>query len=343
MQRALELAKNGLGAVSPNPMVGCVIVNNDKIIAEGWHKMFGGAHAEVNAINSVENKKLLQESTVYVTLEPCSYHGKTPACSDLLIRAKIKKVVIASLDPNPKVSGNGIKALENVRIEVESGVLAKESIELNKRFFINQKLKRPYVILKWAQTKDEFIAHLDYDSKWISNDYSRQRVHQWRAEEDAILIGKNTARYDNPLLTVRDWQGTNPLRVVLDRNLELNTDLRLFNGEILTIVYNLKENKKQPGAEFIKLNADDFIPQVLTNLYKRDIGSLIVEGGSEVHEAFIQLGLWDETRVFRSKKEFGEGIKAPTMIEVVENNEVIDDDELSYYLNPKTKYHWQKN
>ncbi len=343
MQRALELAKNGLGNVSPNPMVGCVIVYNGLVIGEGWHQKFGEAHAEVNAVNSVEDKALLKKATVYVTLEPCSFHGKTPACSSLLIRSNVKKVIIATLDPNPKVSGNGVKALESAGIEVESGMLEVESIELNKRFFINQNLNRPFLILKWAQTNDGFIARKNFDSKWISNEFSRQLVHQWRAEEDAILVGKNTAQYDNPSLTVRDWIGVNPIRVVLDRNLELSTDLNLFNGEVKTLVYNCNESKIHEKFELIKLTEDNFITQILTDLHEREIGSLIVEGGSKVLSVFINLGLWDEARVFTSHQEFGEGIEAPQINERIEKQQQIESDTLTFYLNPQTKKHWQKN
>ncbi len=343
MQRALELAKNGLGDVSPNPMVGCVIVHNNDIIGEGWHQKFGEAHAEVIAVNSVKDKSLLQEATVFVTLEPCSYHGKTPACSDLLIRSKVKKVIVASLDPNPKVSGNGIKALKEAGIQVESGVLENESIALNKRFFINKKLKRPYVMLKWAQTQDGFIAKSNFDSKWISNEFSRQQVHQWRAEEDAILVGKNTAHYDNPSLTVRHWEGENPVRIVLDRNLELNKDLNLFNGEVETLVYNCVKDQKNKEYELIKLTKENFILQVLEDLYAKEIGSIIIEGGSQVLSNFIQLGLWDEARIFTSNQEFGEGIEAAIIDEPVGLSKEIESDKLNYYFNSKTKKHWQKN
>jgi diaminohydroxyphosphoribosylaminopyrimidine deaminase / 5-amino-6-(5-phosphoribosylamino)uracil reductase len=343
MQRALELAKNGLGAVSPNPMVGCVIVYNNVIIGEGWHQKFGAAHAEVNAVDSVGDKNLLKESTVFVNLEPCSYYGKTPACSDLLIRYRVKKVVVAALDPNPKVAGNGAKALELAGIKVEVGVCEKEAIKLNRRFFINQKLNRPYVILKWAQTKDGFIARSNYDSKWISNEFSRQKVHRWRAEEDAILVGKNTALYDNPSLTVRDWDGKNPLRVVLDRNLELKSNLNLFNGKVQTLVYNTKLSKTGNAVEFIKLKLDNFILQVLSNLAQRDLGSIIIEGGKQVLNNFIQQGLWEEARVFTSNEKFGEGIKAPKLNEQVTSKEKIENDMLAYYFNPKTAQYWQKN
>ena len=343
MQRALQLAKNGLGEVSPNPMVGCVIVHNNIIIGEGWHQKFGDSHAEVNAINAVVDKRLLKESTVYVSLEPCSFHGKTPACSDLLVRSNVKKVIIGALDPNPKVSGDGQKSLIGAGIGVKTGILEKESIELNKRFFINQKLKRPYVILKWAQTIDGFVARKNYDSKWISNEHSRQRVHQWRAEEDAILVGKNTAMHDNPSLTVREWTGRNPVRVVLDRKLELDRNLNLFDGTVQTLVYNVKENATNEKFELVKLNDSDFLNQLLIDLYQKDIGSVIIEGGSQVLESFIKADLWDEARVFTSDQEFEEGIDAPKLeIEPISIEE-IDNDMLSYYFNSKTLIHWQKN
>lgn len=343
MQRALELARKGLRAVSPNPMVGCVIVHDEKIIGEGWHQRFGGHHAEVNAVESVEDKYLLNETTVYVTLEPCSYHGKTPACSDLLIRNKVKKVVVASLDPNPKVSGAGVQALKEAGIEILSGVCEDESIALNRRFFINQKLKRPYVLLKWAQTQDGFLARSNYDSKWISNALSRQRVHQWRAEEDAILVGKNTVVHDNPSLTVRDWEGRNPIRIVLDRNLELRPDSKLFDGEVKTLVYNTKESLVGNGFERVQINNEDFLDAVLKDMFARDIGSVLVEGGSQVLNSFIEEGLWDEARVFTSEQQFENGIEAPKLDEPLQEVEQIETDELAFYFNSKTKELWQKN
>lgn len=336
MLRALELAKNGLGAVSPNPMVGCVIVHEGKIIGEGWHKKFGEAHAEVNAIDSVRDKSLLTEAIVYVTLEPCSYHGKTPACSDLLIRSKVKKVIVAALDPNPKVSGNGIEALKQKGIDVMTGICENESIALNKRFFVNQKNKRPYVLLKWAQTKDGFLARSNYDSKWISGELSRQRVHQWRSEEDAILVGKNTVIHDDPSLTVRDWEGRNPVRVVLDRNLELKSSYKVFDGEVRTLVYNLKKSLTKNGVEQIKVEDNEFLQSILKDLISRDIGSILVEGGSNVLQSFIQAGLWDEARVFTSDQVFGVGIKAPELEKDPNLAERIDTDELAYYINSQS-------
>jgi diaminohydroxyphosphoribosylaminopyrimidine deaminase / 5-amino-6-(5-phosphoribosylamino)uracil reductase len=238
MQRALDLAALGRGTVSPNPMVGCVIVHQNKIIGEGYHQQYGGAHAEPNAINSVRDKDLLSQSTLYVTLEPCAHWGKTPPCANLLIEMKVRKVVIATKDANPEVGGKGIYLLKEAGIEVITGVLEDQARELNKRFFTSMEKQRPYVILKWAQTRDGFIARENFDSKWISNSYSRQLVHKWRSEEDAIMVGTQTARYDNPMLNVRDWTGRNPLRIVLDRHMSLKSELHLFDGSQPTLRYN---------------------------------------------------------------------------------------------------------
>jgi diaminohydroxyphosphoribosylaminopyrimidine deaminase/5-amino-6-(5-phosphoribosylamino)uracil reductase len=222
MSRALELARLGFGKVSPNPMVGCIIVCEGKIIGEGFHQQYGGPHAEVNAIHSVKDKTLLKQSTVYVTLEPCAHYGKTPPCAKLLVEHLVKKVIISNVDPNPLVSGKGIEILRSAGIEVETGLLEQEGLELNKRFFKSIRENAPYIILKWAQTADGFIARDDFDSKWISNKISRKLVHKWRSEEDAILVGKNTAKYDNPTLNVRDWVGKDPLRIVIDHELVLD-------------------------------------------------------------------------------------------------------------------------
>lgn len=253
MRRALELAEWGRGYVSPNPLVGCVIVHEDRIIGEGWHREYGGPHAEVNAVNSVENQALLSESTVYVTLEPCAHWGKTPPCANLLVEKKVKKVVIAATDSNPLVGGRGIEILKNAGIEVETGILEKDARWQNRRFFTQIEKQRPYVILKWAQTQDGFVAKENFDSKWISNSHSRQLVHKWRAEEDAILVGKNTAAYDNPRLDVRDWVGKNPIRVVLDSKLELSSELNLFDQSIPTLVFNALKSDNKDNLAWIKL------------------------------------------------------------------------------------------
>ena len=331
MKRALELAELGRGNVSPNPMVGCVIVRDEKIIGEGYHQNFGEPHAEVNAVNSVENQEFLREATVYVTLEPCAHWGKTPPCANLLVEKKVKKVVIAALDSNPLVGGKGIQLLENAGIEVETGVLEKEARWQNRRFFTQIEKHRPYVILKWAQTQDGFVARENFSSKWISGSQSRQLVHKWRAEEDAILVGKNTAQYDNPSLNVRDWVGKNPVRIVLDSNLELPENLNLFDQSIPTICYNSKKSETQENLNFVNLGEQFSMYDMLKDLHSRKIQSLIVEGGTKVLSQFIENSLWDEARVFSGKVKFGTGISAPILNQKPAETLSIGEDILNIY------------
>jgi diaminohydroxyphosphoribosylaminopyrimidine deaminase/5-amino-6-(5-phosphoribosylamino)uracil reductase len=332
MERAFELARLGMTGASPNPMVGCLIVHNDEIIGEGFHQVAGGPHAEVNAINDVENKELLKDATVYVTLEPCSHHGKTPPCADLLAKYQVKKVVIANVDPNPLVAGKGIDIMRKAGIEVETGIMVSEGLDLNKRFFKAIQQQIPYIILKWAQTADGFIARENFDSKWISNKYSRKLVHKWRAEEDSILIGKNTARYDNPSLNVRHWQGRNPLRIVLDHELELEPYLNVFDGAIPTICYNTQKSEVMDNLEFIQLPKSDFIQALVSDLHKREVRSILVEGGANTLNTFIESGIWDEARVFTAPECFGAGVKAPQLINAVfDGKEDIMGDSLAYF------------
>ena len=313
MHRALELAKLGAGCVSPNPLVGCVIVHDGKIIGEGWHKKYGEAHAEVNAVNSIHEKKLLKESTVFVNLEPCSHFGKTPPCADLLIQHQVKKVVIANEDPNPLVAGHGIKKLKEAGCDVEIGVLENEGKELNKRFFAFMEKKRPFILLKWAQTEDGFIAHSNYASRWISSEFSRQLVHKWRSEEDAVLVGTKTAAHDNPALSVRDWSGRNPVRIVIDRFLRLPSKLNLFDKTQKTICYNVLKHEEHPNLTLVRLDEQDFIKQLVHDLYKQKIQSVMIEGGAQTLKLFIDAGLWDEARIFTSTRSFDDGIAAPTL------------------------------
>ncbi|MBS1557356.1 MAG: bifunctional diaminohydroxyphosphoribosylaminopyrimidine deaminase/5-amino-6-(5-phosphoribosylamino)uracil reductase RibD [Bacteroidetes bacterium] len=313
MQRALELAKLGIGYVSPNPRVGCVVVYDNKIIGEGWHKKWGEAHAEVNALAAVKDKALLKESTVYVTLEPCSHTGKTPPCADLLIQHQVKKVVIANVDSNPLVAGNGIKKLAEAGIEITSGVMEKEGRELNKRFFTFLEKQRPYIILKWAQTADGFIAQKNFESKWISHDLSRILVHRWRAEEDAVLVGTKTASHDNPGLTVRHWSGRNPVRIVIDRFLRLSPRLQLFDQKNKTICYNVLKHEELKNLSFIRLDETDFIHHLVKDLVRQKIQSVLVEGGAQTLQGFIDGGFWDEARIVTSSRVFGEGIAAPSL------------------------------
>ncbi len=339
MQRTFELAKLGQGSVSPNPLVGCVIVNDGVVIGEGWHKQYGEPHAEVNAVAMVKDKNLLSGSTVYVNLEPCSHTGKTPPCADLLIKHQVKKVIISNVDSNPLVGGAGIKKLTEAGIEVVTGVLKREGRQLNRRFFTFHEAQRPYIILKWAQTADGFIARSNYESRWISNEFSRQLVHKWRSEEDAVLIGTKTAAHDNPKLTVRDWSGRNPVRIVSDRFLRLPDKLNLFDGSERTICYNLLKHEEHPNIKLIRLDEKDFLISMLDHLMKEKIQSLIVEGGSLTLSLFIEAGLWDEVRVFSSSRLFHEGISAPSFKGDLIAEEKIDSDLLKIYEPAKLKSH----
>lgn len=315
MQRCLELAQLGLGKVAPNPMVGAVIVYNDKIIGEGYHQKYGEAHAEVNAVNSVDDKSVLKESTIYVSLEPCSHHGKTPPCADLLVKHQFKKVVIACTDTFSEVSGKGIQRLKDAGIEVIVGTLEHAARELNKRFFTFHEQKRPYVILKWAQTLDGFIDKKRIENEtginWITSPSTKQIVHQWRAEETAILVGKNTVLNDNPSLTVREVNGKNPLRIVLDSNLELEEkNFAVFNDEAPTLHLNTLKSWSKGSNNSIKI--ENMHPEtILDTLYHLSIQSVIIEGGKSILQSFIDSKLWDEARVLTGNTHFSDGISAP--------------------------------
>lgn len=331
MQRALELAERGKGTVRPNPLVGCVIVHDEKIIGEGYHKQYGGPHAEVNAIASVTDGKLLADATAYVSLEPCSHWGKTPPCANLLIEKGIKSVQVATLDPNPLVAGKGVQLLQDAGVEVTVGLLEQEARWQNRRFFCQQEKHRPYLILKWAQTQDGFLARENFDSKWISGTQSRQLVHQWRAEEQAVLVGKNTALHDNPRLNVRDWSGSDPIRVVLDYRLELPTNLNLFDQQIPTLCYNTLKNETLTNLEWIKLSEGNFLDALLADLHARNIQSVLIEGGSQVLQQFLAAGLWDEARVFTAPIRFERGIAAPTFTQLPAESYAVGEDQLDLY------------
>ena len=326
------MAELGLGSVSHNPMVGCVIVHENKIIGEGYHQKFGGPHAEVNAIHSVSDQSLLGESTAYVTLEPCSIFAKTPPCTDLLIEKKVRKVIIATIDPNSSINGKGILRLKEAGIVVEVGMLEKEALALNKRFFTFHRKKRPYVVLKWAQTADGFLSRENYDSKWISNQYSRQLVHKWRTEEDAILVGKNTALHDNPELTAREWDGKNPTRVLLDSKLQIKASSKIFDDQASTVILNQKEQRDEGSNKWIKLEAID-TAGILQALHMENIQSIIIEGGATVLNSFISKGCWDEARVFVGSSIFEKGIEAPQLTKNLVHQESVLDDKLKIYRN----------
>lgn len=331
MRRAFDLAANGRGKVSPNPMVGCVIVKDGIEIGEGWHMVYGGPHAEVNAIASVADKTLLDGADIYVTLEPCAHYGKTPPCAELLIKYPFRKVIIANTDPNPLVAGKGIQLLREYGLEVITGILSNDGDKLNARFFTFIQKKRPYVILKWAETSDGFVARSDYSSKWISGKISRKLVHKWRTEEDAIGVGKNTALYDNPQLNTRDWPGKNPIRVFIDRNLELPATLNLFDGSQKTICYNLLKDEENNNVIYVKLPEENFIQALLDDLYKRKVQSVIIEGGSVLLNLFISEGLYDEVRIFKAPHTFENGIPAPGMKGKPEEIVKVEEDELWVY------------
>jgi diaminohydroxyphosphoribosylaminopyrimidine deaminase / 5-amino-6-(5-phosphoribosylamino)uracil reductase len=340
MERAMELATLGKGYVSPNPLVGCVICYDGRIIGEGWHRKYGESHAEVNAIHAVADKLALSSSTVYVNLEPCSHHGKTPPCVDLLLESGIKKVVIANLDSNPLVSGNGVERLIASGVEVITGVMEKEGRTLNRRFFTFVEKRRPYIILKWAETSDGFMAP-EAGSKWISNEFSRLLVHRWRSEEDAVLVGTGTAMQDNPKLNVRGWTGRNPVRIVIDRFTRLDHSLHLFDHSVKTICYNTIKDEVHENLVHVRLDEKDFIGNLVADLAKQQIQSIIVEGGLKTLTLFLEAGLWDEARVFMSRKSFGSGMPGPKFQGKLMEEEFVMNDLLRVYIpheNEKSKH-----
>lgn len=313
MRLCLELAEQGRCSVAPNPMVGAVLVREGKIIAQGYHPYFGGAHAEVEAISNVVKDSLAQ-ATLYVNLEPCCHFGKTPPCTDLIIKSGIRKVVIGSSDYSPEVKNQGVQILRAAGIEVVEGVLEHECIELNKRFYIFHALKRPYIFLKWARTDDGFMTRSDHSSKWISSEDSRTLVHRFRSEEASILVGTETARQDNPKLTARLENGRNPLRLVLDRELRLPKSLALFDGSTGTIVFNAKITEVQGNVLYVKVSfGKELLKNILTYLHGIAISSVIVEGGAKLLASFVEANLWDEAAEFVAPQKFSRGLKAPRL------------------------------
>lgn len=328
ISRCIELAKNGLGSTYPNPLVGSVIVHNNQIIGEGWHKKSGEPHAEVNAINSVKNKDLLKESTIYVSLEPCSHFGKTPPCADLIISHQIPNVVIGTIDPFAKVCGQGISKLKAASCTVTVGILEEECNELNKRFFTFHQKKRPYIILKWAQTADGYIApdaskRTNQKPVWITNSYSRQLTHKWRSEEQGILVGTKTVIDDNPKLDVRDWTGYNPVRIVLDKNNKISKENLIFDTSAPTLLLN---------EEVIDFK-NNTVEEIVNIAFKNNLQSIIIEGGSKTLQHFIDNNLWDEARVFTSDINFSGGTSAPLITGKIVDKKRIVNDELIIFSN----------
>jgi len=361
----LQIAQNGIGTTRPNPSVGAVIVHQQKIIGEGFTSTYGGNHAEVNAVNAVKNKALLKEATIYVTLEPCAHFGKTPPCADLLVKHQFENVVIGCIDTNSLVAGKGIERLQNAGIHVTVGVLEAECKEHHKRFFTNQNKKRPYIILKWAETKDGFIypelnsgSHENFQSTqeskkrlvhqknlfrydnhpiWISNKYSQQLVHKLRAKEHAILVGTNTVIADNPKLNVRSWTGNHPIRIVLDRNLRIPRNSNIYDGSIKTIIITDKRQKTKDERQNLMFEFIDFenniAQQICDVLQKHKLQSVIIEGGTQTLQTFIDANLWDEAFVFSGENTFGNGIKAPIFTPKITSEERIKNDILKIYTN----------
>lgn len=338
IKRCIELAKNGLGTTYPNPLVGSVIVCDGKIIGEGWHRKAGEPHAEVNAVNSVKDKSLLAKSTIYVSLEPCSHFGKTPPCCDLIIANKIPNIVIGTIDPFAKVSGNGIKKLIEAGRNVTVGILENECNELNKRFFTFHQKKRPFVILKWAESQDGFLSPIYKEEKkpvWITNPYSRQLVHKWRTEEQGILVGTQTVLDDNPKLDARDWKGNNPVRIVLDRSGKISEEYFIKDNKSKTIVITEQENLENlENISFENAIFDSNIAfSVLDILYKNDIQSVIIEGGKKTLQTFIDANLWDEARIFKGSNSFENGTESPDFKGNLVSKETILNDELLIFKN----------
>lgn len=333
IDKCISLARKGALEVSPNPMVGCVIVNDGEIIGEGYHKEYGKNHAEVNAIHSVKDKSELKNSILYVNLEPCCHHGKTPPCTDLIVKYNIPKVVIGCVDTFSKVSGQGIKKLKDNSVEVIYGVLEKDCIELNKRFFCYHIKKRPYIILKWAKSKDNFIAPINQEKPfWMTSEKSKKLVHSWRAEEDAILVGRKTVVADNPSLTVRMCKGKNPIRIIIDKNLSLDKKSNVFDDQAETIVFNNIKSAIIDKTTYLKTDFNYLNEDILNQLYNRSILSLIVEGGTITINSFIDKNLYDEIRVFTTDKLLEKGINSPVLPDInLIKTSIINNDKLEVY------------
>lgn len=325
MNRCIELALRGSGKVAPNPLVGCTIVHNNRIIGEGFHQKYGGAHAEVNAIRSVKNKELLRESVLYVNLEPCAHHGKTPPCADLIVKNRIPRVVISNRDPFEAVNGKGIEKLREAGVEVELGIEAMAGEWLNRRFFTFHRKKRPYILLKFARSTDGFLdkarSKNDRGVHWITSETTQYLTHSWRAEESAILVGKRTALTDNPSLTVRRVKGSSPLRLLIDRRLEVPDNAAIYSSDARTVVFNAQKSEQKGHLTWVQLEFDrPIIPQLMAWCYQNVILSVLVEGGANTLQQFIDQSLWDEARILTGESVFHSGLPAPEVPgEVIEN------------------------
>ena len=337
MERCIKLALNGIGNVSPNPLVGSVLVFKNQIIGEGFHEKYGLAHAETNAIKNVKDKNLISKAILYVNLEPCSHHGNTPPCCEMIVKNKIKHVVIGCLDSSSKVNGKGINYLKKNGVTVTLGVLEKKCKHLNRRFFINQQLKRPYIILKWAQSKDGFIDKKRVDNQkginWITQKETKKIVHTWRAQEDAILVGRKTVTHDDPELTVRESIGENPIRIIIDPKLKLNHNYNVFNSQSQTIIVNHIKNQSLNHLTFLKTQENNILSELFKHLQKNKIGSIIIEGGAKTINYFIKKNIWDEARVIKGDINFNDGLIAPKINRKYNSLKKINKDILYIYLN----------
>jgi diaminohydroxyphosphoribosylaminopyrimidine deaminase/5-amino-6-(5-phosphoribosylamino)uracil reductase len=342
MWRTFELARLGLGNSRPNPMVGAVLVYEGRIIGEGWHKVHGLAHAEVNCLENVaqQDRGLIPDSTMYVNLEPCAHYGKTPPCALRLVSEKVRRVIIANTDPFDMVDGRGIDILQENHIYTEQGVLEKEGLWLNRRFFCFHENKRPYIILKWAQTAEGYFAPLDRSRYQITNEHSRRMLHKWRAEEAAILVGYQTALNDNPELTARLYKGQQPLRIVFDRTLQIPRSYHVFNNFSPTWIINDRLDNEEENTRFIKIRFDENpLTQILERLYEANIVSLIVEGGAKLMQSFISEGLWDEARVFTGQASMPDGVHAPLLTNFRKAFDAnLGGDVLNVYVNRNSRY-----
>ncbi len=342
MMRCLELAQRGASTVAPNPMVGAVLVHEGRVIGEGWHQIYGKAHAEVNCFEQVAeaDRHLIPDSTMYVSLEPCAHTGKTPPCANRIVQKGVQRVVIANHDPFKQVDGAGIGILQRAGIEVKTGILAQKGRWLNRRFFCFHERKRPYIILKWAQSAEGFMAPSDRSRTQLSNHYSQTLVHRWRTEESAIMVGYQTALHDNPMLTARLWPGHQPLRIVPDRKLQLPTDSHLYNQDASSWIINEQRDETQGNISFLKADfAQNILPQVLEQLYRHNKLSLIIEGGPALLRSFIEAGLWDEARIFKTPVTIGNGIAAPNLpLALPASETAIAGDALQLWLNKDSRY-----
>lgn len=339
MHRCLAIAEKGRGQVSPNPLVGSVLVYNDRVIGEGYHAFFGRPHAEVNCVASVaeEDRKHIRESTLYVNLEPCSHHGKTPPCVDLILAHQIKKVVVGSKDPNPLVAGRGIQKLRDANVEVITDILVKDCQHVNRRFFTFHQQQRPYLILKWAQSIEGNFCPVDTSKFWLSTPATKKIVHEWRRDEDAILIGAGTAIADNPSLTVREVEGRNPIRILIDKDLIVPITATIYDNASKTIVYTLQESRSLNNHRYIQLPDNNFLPALLHSLYQLQIQSVIIEGGLFTLQQFIQEDLWDEARIIHTQTSISNGLAAPVIPGIPFKKTSIETDMIHFYTNPITR------